>query len=180
MNFLEEIGLSHFWNIIKNIFVKKQQLIDLVFPIGSIYCSVNNVSPSTYIGGFWQLCCQGEVIVGVDKTDSDFIVSNLHGGEKEHSLSINEMPAHNHGSVSLWGAVGDIAVQQKGWNLNCWGIISNRTYSSEKRGYANKTNNNGTDGFNLNATHTHNTVGSNAPHNNLQPYITCYIWTRIK
>lgn len=178
MNFLEETGLTYFWNKIQNLFIKKDNIVDSFFPIGSIYCTINNISPSTFLGGTWTLCCQGETIIGVDESDEDFATSNLSGGEKTHILAMNEMPSHNHGSISLWGAVGNIAVQQKSWELSTSGICSLRNYNPEVRGYAPKTHNNGYDGVNINATHTHSTVGSGIAHNNLQPYIVCYIWTR--
>ena len=35
----------------------------------------------------------------------------------------------------------------------------------------------------INGNHSHtitiNNTGSNQPHNNLQPYVTCYIWKRV-
>ena len=34
-------------------FVTKADLLQLVYPVGSIYISTNNVSPQTFLGGTW-------------------------------------------------------------------------------------------------------------------------------
>ena len=40
---------------------------------------------------------KGRSLVGVDPDDTDFNVVGKTGGEKEHTLTIDEMPSHNHG-----------------------------------------------------------------------------------
>ncbi|MBN1755101.1 tail fiber protein [bacterium] len=45
---------------------------------------------------------KGRVIVGINGSDSDFDNLNDNGGEKYHTLTISEMPSHNHG-----GSTGD-------------------------------------------------------------------------
>lgn len=67
-----------------------------IFPVGSIFTSVNNVNPASFIGGTWERFGKGKVLVGVDEDDSDFNESQKTGGEKEHTLSYAEMPMHNH------------------------------------------------------------------------------------
>ena len=39
---------------------------------------------------------QGKVVVGKDDNDTDFDTLGKAGGEKEHTLTIDEMPSHNH------------------------------------------------------------------------------------
>ena len=34
--------------------VNTSDLIDLIYPVGSIYMSANNVSPASFLGGTWQ------------------------------------------------------------------------------------------------------------------------------
>jgi len=40
-------------------------LLDLIYPIGSIYMSANNVSPQTFIGGTWAAWGMGRVPLGI-------------------------------------------------------------------------------------------------------------------
>ena len=63
---------------------------DLVYPIGSIYFSVNNVNPSKYFGGTWVTWGTGKVPVGVDTSQSEFNTVEKTGGSKylqEHEHS---------------------------------------------------------------------------------------------
>lgn len=53
-----------------------------VYPVGSIYMSVNNVNPSTLFGGTWQLWGAGRVPVGVDTNDTNFNTVEKTGGKK--------------------------------------------------------------------------------------------------
>lgn len=57
--------------------------LDEIFPIGSVYKSVNPENPSTYFkGGVWEQFGQGQTLVGVDPNDTDFNTVEKIGGEK--------------------------------------------------------------------------------------------------
>lgn len=119
------------------------------FPIGFVCMTVNNINPSNWTIGTWELIAQGRTIVGVDTNDSDFNGPKKIGGAKTHTLSIDEMPSHNHDLV-LNGGSGS----------SNWGASLSKTGN----------------GLDANAiTYT----GGGKAHNNLQPYFTCYIWCRI-
>lgn len=124
--------------------------IGIKFPIGYIYLSTSSTNPSAYFGGTWQRISNGKVLVGVDENDTDFNVPNLTGGEKTHTLTVDEMPSHNH---SLPGRL-----------VNTGGSDIVRELA-------------GQDGANNNSS-SYNT-GGGQPHNNLQPYFTCYIWEKV-
>lgn len=169
---------SYLWNKLKNVLISKTDLINSVYPIGSIYISINNTSPRTFIGGTWERFAIGRTLVGVSENNTNFDTANKYGGEKEHALTIDEMPSHDHGSVTLVGSVSDVARQSTNMPVNGTGVFSQHTVESQVvRWY--KTHNVGYDGFNCDASHEHEYVGEGKPHNNLQPYITCYIWRRI-
>ena len=77
-------------NNISNTYLKQRDLLNKVYPVGSIYMSMNDVSPASFIGGTWGriqnrfLYAQGTYGAGAT------------GGEEQHRLTINEMPMHNH------------------------------------------------------------------------------------
>ena len=127
-------------------------ILDLTYPIGSIYMSIKSTNPSSLFGGTWVAWGAGRVLVGVDTTQTEFNAVEKTGGEKTHTLTIDEMPSHNHaqslsGTGEDSGAIYDWSTQQ-----------TRRLYS----------------GSDL-ATFT----GGNQPHNNLQPYVTCYMFKRV-
>lgn len=72
-------------------FVEKSALIDLIYPIGSIYMSVNNVSPATFLGGTWS-ALSGRFLLGANST----YTAGSTGGSATHTLTTAEMPSHSH------------------------------------------------------------------------------------
>lgn len=76
-----------------------KQLLDVFYPIGTIYESTKPDNPSTFMGGTWSRFGNGKVLVGVDENDADFNTVNKTGGEKAHTLTIPEMPSHTHNYV---------------------------------------------------------------------------------
>lgn len=62
-------------------------LLDIVYPVGSIYHSMNSTSPAASIGGTWTAI--KTFLLGST-------TSGKAGGEEAHVLTINEMPAHSH------------------------------------------------------------------------------------
>ena len=64
---------------------------DDIYPIGSIYMSVNNTSPSTLFGGTWvQIKDTFLLSAGDTYTAGDT------GGSATHTLTVDEMPSHKH------------------------------------------------------------------------------------
>jgi hypothetical protein len=126
-----------------------------IYHVGKIVIETENINPATYLGfGTWQYWGAGKVPVGVDFNDTDFNTSGMTGGEKTHTLTINEMPRHKHLTVGNFGGTsGDKHLPQftyKGADWNDGDVDENAQYT-----------------------------GGSQAHNNLQPYITCYMWKRI-
>ncbi len=71
--------------------INEKSLLDLTYPIGSIYMSINSASPETLFGGEWDrikdtfLLCAG-----------DTYSAGSSGGAATHKLTVNEMPSHTH------------------------------------------------------------------------------------
>lgn len=66
------------------------------YPVGSIYLSITTTNPSTYFGGTWSQIAQGRTLVGVDTSQTEFKTVKKTGGEKTHTLTVDEMPKHSH------------------------------------------------------------------------------------
>lgn len=122
------------------------------YHIGKIIFSAENVNPSTYLGfGTWELWGSGKVPVGVDSTDEDFNTVEKTGGEKKHKLTIEEMPKHAHTSK---------AASPGGPSGFGDGFIALSNSYTQDPNFSTAVN------------------GGDQLHNNLQPYITCYMWKR--
>lgn len=128
--------------------INGKSLLDMFYPIGSIFQSVSSVSPASTMGGTWERI-KGKVLVGVDEADSDFVVGKT-GGEKKHKLTIAEIPSHSH-ALQLNKGISPASVSSGGSNGYLWGEYSGKNSSS---------------------------VGGDESHNNLQPYMTAFIWKR--
>ena len=154
---------------------------DDVYPVGSIYMSVNQVNPATLFGGTWEAWGSGKVPIGVDTSDSDFNEVEKSGGSKSqsytpggtvqgHKLTVNEMPSHHH-ALNNYNGGGNIVKRGVlfGWDLkhgdlNYQNFNNPNVWSSDVGG---------------NATHNHGFSGTTATLSKVQPYITCYMWKRI-
>ena len=136
-----------------------------IYPIGSIYMSVNEVEPETLFGGIWEKI-RGRFLFasgipddnslstfGTDLTynGTDKINATLGttGGETLHTLTVNQIPAHKHSlNYSNTGASGTARSV----------IASAGTNTS---------------------SNVINSTGNGAAHNNMPPYLVVNMWKRV-
>ena len=124
-----------------------------VYPVGSIYLSVNSTDPESLFGGIWERI-EDRFLLGAGSSYS----AGSTGGESSHTLTWSEMPQHSHqenGLVYVYAPEG--------------------TYRSKVI-----TDNNGAQNIvnNISSKPYTGTAGSGSSHNNMPPYLTVYIWKR--
>ena len=126
-------------------------MLETIYPVGSIYINAGvATNPGTLLGfGTWSAFGTGRTIVGVDSSDTDFDAVRETGGAKTHTLTIAELPSHTH-QTTLRGNGEDE-------NLDLPSASDNSDPSR---------------------TMTSGATGGGGAHNNLQPYITAYMWRR--
>ena len=127
-----------------------EQAMNAIYPIGSIIIRDDAEDMSNFLGFTWEKVFAGKVLVGVDESDDDFKTIGKTGGEKTHTLTINEMPSHSH----TMNYVGTDWLQH--------GVSGNYDISSTSSPYRDTSSN-----------------GGGLPHNNLQPYQVVAYWKRI-
>lgn len=66
-------------------------LLEVVYPIGSIYQSTKSTSPASIVGGAWRQI-KAKFLLGA----GNGYTLNSTGGEEEHTLTIDEIPSHTH------------------------------------------------------------------------------------
>ena len=192
IKFLGKNGLSHLITKIQTLLDNKvdkvdgkQLSLDNVYPVGSIYITVSTADPSGLFGGTWEYFGAGCTLVSVDASQTEFSSVEKTGGEKTHTLSTSEMPSHTHtftGSSATTSTDGahthkigtdkDVAYTSGG---ACWSVHSESTGA----GYTNgATNSSGDHTHTVTAKGSNSNTGGGSAHNNLQPYVTVYMWKR--
>ena len=147
----------------------RNEAIDLLYPVNSIYLTTSSQNPSQTFGrGTWVAWGSGRVPVGVNTNDTDCNTSEKTGGLKTHShtnpstgstvLNINQIPAHTH-SMKLS-------------NYERYGAGNESVGRRDVGGTIETGSAGGGQGHN-------HTMGNTGASSSLQPYITCYMWKRI-
>ena len=106
-------------------------IIDLlmVYPVGSIYISVNSTSPASLFGGTWEILNDVFLLAAGSYADA-----GTFGGEAAHTLTVDEMPAHSHSVPNMsgydtgteWvGQNGTAAPQTRSTDINGGGAAHN-------------------------------------------------------
>lgn len=148
-------------------YVQKNELLDLVYPVGSIYISVNSTSPASLFGGTWEILNDVFLLAA-----GSYANAGTFGGEASHTLTVDELPAHRH---SL-GQTGNHPSFSVTWgNINANVEIPSAIAVTHTPGEA-------LAGNSLvvfqNEDHVTATSGGGAAHNNMPPYMAVYMWKR--
>lgn len=166
----------------------------LAHPVGSFYTSTDPTSPEVLFGGKWTQV-KDRMIVGAG---GDFGVLTT-GGERSHTLTQAEMPAHTHsGSTNEQGnhthtrgtqnIVGTFYTgRSEGVASNAFSVVEGGHYSNEhsaRDGFRVDLNaaNGWTGESSENGSHSHtvtiNNAGGGQAFNTMSPYLAAFIWYR--
>lgn len=180
MAYLDENGLAHFWAKVKSYVAANSAggvTLNAVYPVGSIYLTMGDDDPSDLFGGTWeQIECGRFLVAAAGRTDGDTTKDTSAnegnagwypigetGGERRHTLSLGEMPAHNHGSA--------------GAHTHKVGHKRADTYGTGKADAMHYSGTFDVDSGSAGA-HTHATAGGGGSHENRPPYIAVAMWRR--
>lgn len=150
------------YNILKNIVSKQNdiisyqnQLLNKVYPVGSVYMSVNSTSPATLFGGTWVQIKDTFLL-----SAGDTYAAGATGGEAEHSLTSAEMPTHDHNFINGGQAVTIYNTKDVLFTQGLQGSSTGYWYNANK-GVSKIAN-----------------AGGGTAHNNMPPYLAVYMWKR--
>lgn len=124
---------------------------DIMHPVGMYVWLAVETDPATLWGGTWVRQAEGLTLVSA----GDNYTLNSTGGEATHTLTVAEMPSHQHQMVN--GNTG-------GYDYSAWTKSSVVLHDAGAIGYAGNANT--------------SYVGGNAAHNNMMPYKAAYCWLR--
>lgn len=138
--YLDQTGLTYFWGKIKG-FVNSHE-----HPVGSVYITISSsFNPESQWGGTWAKIAEGQCLIQAGNT---YKLGST-GGEATHTLTVSEMPSHDHGLNHFHGSR----------NFQHGGDFTSLIV-------------NGDGGYNT------LTTGGGQAHNNLPPYLAVNIWKR--
>ena len=125
-------------------------VIDATYPVGSLYTNASvATNPATLLGvGTWTAFGAGRVIVGLNGADTDFDTIGETGGTKTETLNETQIPAHTHTNIEP-----DASVTFYEGGVAATAVPSGSASVS-------------------------GSTGGGLPHNNVQPYVVCYMWKR--
>ena len=132
-------------------------MVDLIYPVGSIYMSVNSTSPATLFGGTWEQM-KDKFLLGAGDTYSN----GSTGGSADATLV-----SHNHQQAS-----GEYFVTSDKSEANNTRV----TYSSTGNRLVDGQTDTSTSSFHHRLSTT--TEGSSGTGANMPPYLTVYMWKR--
>ena len=123
---------------------------DIVYPVGSIYMSVNSTSPATLFGGTWERL-QDRFLLAAGSAYS----AGSTGGASTVTLTAEQIPSHSH-SISPaigWPVNADAAEHHvENWGYSAWPKVPKITSTGN--------------------------AGGGKAHNNMPPYLAVYMWKR--
>lgn len=160
---LDNTGVKTYGDSFK---INDKNIFDMIYPVGSIYISINNVNPSVMFGGTWEQI-KDVFLLGAGSTYS----AGSTGGEANHALTQSEIPSYPIGNLP------EIVPGNHG-NLANGGIVATNLVETSPTNPGLKSNGNGiTSGTQYSYMIYSN--GGVKPHNNIPPYLAVYIWKRV-
>ena len=139
-----------------------------IYPVGSVYISMNSTSPASLFGGTWEILNDVFLLAA-----GSYANAGTFGGEAAHALTVNEMPVHHH---SL-GHTGNHSSFSVTWgNIHATVEIPSAIAVTHTPGEALAGNSLVVFQSEDSATAT---SGGGAAHNNMPPYLAVYMWKRV-
>lgn len=158
----------------QEITINQKTIFDLIYPVGSIYISVNSTNPSTIFGGTWEQL-KDRFLLGAGSTYS----AGNTGGEATHKLTQDELPKI---TGSIYAGSGNPGTESGGYGAfrTAGGVFSTRNdmqYGRPKEGYESSWP---TGDGQYGQAYVDMNFGNNQAHNNMPPYLVVFMWKRVK
>lgn len=165
---------------------KTQEIIDLIYPVGSIYMSINAVNPANLFGGTWEqikdrflLSAGDNYNNGSTGGEATHLLTAAESGQKAGS-TVGENATHSHNPSTTSEYFVTCATSEANNTRVAYSGSGNRlvdgmTNTSSSVFHHRKA----TDSQNANHAHSINGSDATTAHNNMPPYLAVNIWKRI-
>lgn len=145
----------------------QKHIVDMIYPIGTVYLTMDEKDPKELFPGTkWKKISEGKYLagVGVGRDVNKFLQGIGVGegaGEYVHTLTVEELPEHDHtvrvnntGNPDGW--VDRSRDYERQYWHTCYNVVNDYHHIQPKT----------------------NSTGGNKPHNNMPPYFGVFVWQR--
>ena len=159
----------------QNVSLLREMLCDIVYPVGSIYTSVNSTSPATLFGGTWERITGCFLLAATDNGESGASqAAGNTGGSATHTLTAAQLPKIT-GSFRLsdnnvLDTPSSTGVREGSGALSIASATHPQRQSTHSAGLSAPTT--------THVTKVNLSFGSGTAHNNMPPYLAVYVWKR--
>ena len=140
----------------------------MIYPLGSIYMSVNSTNPSVLFGGTWEQI-QDRFLLASGQTYQN----GATGGSSTVALTKAQMPRHNHTQAQHRHKQTNKYSDGNTGSEGGYTYTSNRSVTDHYTDYQTPVINH------TGGTGTTNVDANGSPHENMPPYLAVYVWKRI-
>ena len=91
VNLKQKAGYVQGQTLTKRASIPKEVILNMSYPVGSVYMSFDATDPGQLFGGTWERIKDTFLLAAGDTYEA-----GSEGGEAQHLLTIDEMPSHNH------------------------------------------------------------------------------------
>lgn len=141
-----------------------KRLPSKLFPVGSVYITMNDTNPQGWLGGTWEQFSQGRVLLGAGAYGSTNYSAGETGGSTAVTLTEPQIPKHDHGVFTIFETFDEVTNNDK---LRY--SIRQGSYEQWLKGKTKKAK----------PLNFSDYTGGSQPHNNMMPYIVVYFWERV-
>ena len=154
----KQVAIAEDWRLVLgstdvgNAIRQLEEAIDTMtmYPVGSIYISVNWASPASLFGGTWEILNDVFLLAA-----GSYANAGTFGGEAVHTLNTNEIPSHTHNINAGYANIGSAS-----------SVNGKLLAGDDNNGWL----------WDFASTGSN---GGGAAHNNMPPYLAVYMWKRV-
>lgn len=153
--------------------------LNTIYPIGSIYKSINSTSPASFFGGTWEQI-KGRFLIGQNST----YTAGSTGGNSQYSLTTANLPSHSHSISATRNSSTLDLILGGGWagGGGSYAPLSHNGGASHSKLDDTTSSYQKMDSLTLKfsfSTKTTSNKGSSTALNTLPPYLAVYMWKRV-
>lgn len=169
-------------------------MLETIYPVGSIYMSVNEANPGVLFGGTWEQIKDKFLL-----SSGDTYAAGAEGGSPTVALAEANLPSHRHSIPALSGTAASNGSHTHGGEAGgspIWvGTTRNSDGIADGKGFKTSAEyadwwtsfKKGLFSIASNGAHTHSVTttannsgytGSGTAHENMPPYLAVYVWKR--